>query len=87
MEPFSSRHRASDQLGSRRSTRIHAMAHSDAALFQAINIFNRMFAHLRNHRGMTKQKAHRDMSPSLSLEPWTLLPLVIPFGPWSSPCP
>ncbi|XP_042290197.1 uncharacterized protein LOC121912161 [Thunnus maccoyii] len=43
----------------------------------------------RNHRGMTKQKAHRDMSPTLSLHP--RVPrrsslFVIPFGPRSSPC-
>ncbi|XP_042243728.1 uncharacterized protein LOC121880518 isoform X2 [Thunnus maccoyii] len=41
----------------------------------------------RNHRGMTKQKAHRDMSPTLSLDP--RVPrrsslFVIPFGPRSS---
>ena len=46
MEPFSSRRHASDQLGSRHSTRIHTMAHSDAALFRVTDIFNRMFAHL-----------------------------------------
>ncbi|XP_042257445.1 uncharacterized protein LOC121889507 [Thunnus maccoyii] len=42
----------------------------------------------RNHRGMMKQKAHRDMSPTLSLDP--RIPrrsslFVIPFGPRSSP--
>eukprot|EP00064_Thunnus_orientalis_P002439 superscaffoldBa00000178_g2446 len=41
-----------------------------------------------NHRGMMKQKAHRDMSPTLSLDP--RIPrrsslFVIPFGPRSSP--
>eukprot|EP00064_Thunnus_orientalis_P013164 superscaffoldBa00002107_g13201 len=42
-----------------------------------------------NHRGMTKLKAHRDMPPTLSLDPWVPRRsslIVIPFGPRSSPC-
>ncbi|XP_042257422.1 uncharacterized protein LOC121889493 [Thunnus maccoyii] len=75
MEPFSSRCHASDQLGSRRSTCVHAMAHSDAALFQAINIFNRMFARLRRALKKTAVPLLRnDDKDKLSNSMQTLLP-------------
>eukprot|EP00064_Thunnus_orientalis_P001429 superscaffoldBa00000097_g1432 len=81
MEPFSSRCRT--QLGPRCSTRIHVMAHSDAALFQAINIFNQMFAHLWRALNETMLQLLRDSfwSPVIPMPSTPFIPLLYPIIP------